>query len=193
MLRAIIEFQRRQGAAQTGVIQPRDDAFRALSEFNGPRGMRTSYRLIDWLKKPPIEDFRSYPYDDASRPPNATIGYGHKLHPGPVNHFDLEKFKHGITEAPADRTLRDDLRKAEDEVNRYVTVPLNQSQFDALVSLTYSVGGHEFERSTLLRMLNTGDYLGAADQFPSWVRAGKTHPPGLRTRRQEERGFFLRR
>jgi hypothetical protein len=104
------------------VIQPRDDTFRALLEFSGPRGRRASYRLIDWLKKPPIENFRPYPYDDASRPPNATIGYGHKLHSGPVNRSDLERFEQGITEARAADLLRGDLRKAEDEVNKYVTV-----------------------------------------------------------------------
>ena len=50
--------------------------------------------------------------------------------------------------------------------------PLNQNQFDALVSLSYNIGTSAFSGSTLVKKLNANDYHGAADQFDVWVNAG---------------------
>jgi lysozyme len=45
-----------------------------------------------------------------------------------------QEFLEGITEDRAHELLRSDIAVAERAVNDYVTVPLTQSQFDALVS-----------------------------------------------------------
>jgi lysozyme len=51
----------------------------------------------------------------------------------------------------------------ESTIERLVKVTLQQNQYDALVSFIYNVGASAFGDSTLLRMLNLGDYQGAAD------------------------------
>jgi GH24 family phage-related lysozyme (muramidase) len=79
---------------------------------------------------------------------------------------------------------------AQRAVANAVTVPLNQNQYDALTSLAYNIGTGAFQRSTLLRRLNAGDYPGAAEQFGVWVRSGGADSPGLIARRAAERRLF---
>ncbi|HLI61923.1 MAG TPA: lysozyme [Terriglobales bacterium] len=75
-------------------------------------------------------------------------------------------------------------------VNRLVTVPLTQNQFDALVDFVFNVGAENFARSTLLRELNAGNTAGAAAQFLLWKWAGGVVSPGLLRRRQAEAALF---
>jgi lysozyme len=79
----------------------------------------------------------------------------------------------------------DDIQWAEDAVNRYVTVPLEQHQFDALVSFVFNIGETQFRRSTLLKTLNTGDYAEAAICFDMWHK-----PKEIIGRRDSEREQF---
>ena len=51
-----------------------------------------------------------------------------------------QEFLGGITRDRATELLRSDVANAEQAVNTYVTVPLTQNQFDALVSFTYNLG-----------------------------------------------------
>lgn len=194
-LSAIVEFQRRHSLPQTGLIKRGDATIQALARFREPSGMRASSNLVDWLKNQPTEGFSATPYDDADWPtPNATIGYGHKLHRGPVTDANRKKWgPNGISKSEAEGLLRGDLSKAEDAVNRDVRVPLGQNQFDALVSLTFNLGPDAFKKSTLVRLLNDGDYEGAANQFHHLERSGGGHPTGLRTRRKDEQERFSRR
>lgn len=110
-----------------------------------------------------------------------TIGFGHTrtAKPGMV-----------ITPAEAERLLLADLRAFEKALTSLVRVRLNQNQFDALVSLIYNIGPTNFARSTLLKMLNAGDYRGAAAQFGRWTRAGGKVLAGLVSRRAEEAALF---
>lgn len=83
------------------------------------------------------------------------------------------------------------------KVARLVEVPINPMQLAMLTSLAYNTGIGEmngkggFRNSTLLKKLNAGDYLGAADQFPRWNKAQGKVMPGLVTRRAAERENFL--
>ena len=72
-----------------------------------------------------------------------------------------------------------------------VKVPLNQNQFDALVSFTYNVGVGALKQSTALRKLNAGDYAGAADALTMWTKFKGKVLAGLVRRRKEERALFL--
>ncbi|MBF6558933.1 MAG: glycoside hydrolase family protein [Candidatus Binataceae bacterium] len=200
-LKAIIEFQRRLGIAQSGLIEPRDGTFRALLKFSGPRHMRASQGMIDQIKRTEKLVLHMYDNDGAG---NTTIGYGHLVHPHEINADKREKeFKNGITEVRADDIFREDLGKAEKPIDDLVGVPLTQHQFDALVSLVFNIGSGNFKDSTLLKMLNggssqyTGDYLGAAGQFRVWreVRVnGSLRPsPGLINRRRDEETLFSQR
>ncbi|UJB32647.1 MULTISPECIES: lysozyme [Chromobacterium] len=112
-----------------------------------------------------------------------TIGYGHTgpdVTPGLV-----------ISQAQADALLARDLNRFETGVSRLVSVPLNQNQFDALLSFSYNLGLGSLQNSTLLRLLNQRDYAGAAAQFPRWNKAGGKVLPGLTRRRAAEQALFL--
>lgn len=95
------------------------------------------------------------------------------------------------TREEAQVALRRELAKFEAGVIRLTTVPLNQHQFDALVSFTYNVGLGAFERSTLRKKLNAGNYRGAASVFKLWNKGGGRVLPGLVNRRAREATLFL--
>lgn len=114
----------------------------------------------------------------------ATIGYGHVVRAG-------ETFMATITVAQGRAILAQDVSAVEDALSALVTVPLTQPQFDALVSLAFNIGAAAFSSSTLLKLLNIGDYAGAAEQFPVWRMGGGGVLPVLVRRRARERTMFL--
>jgi lysozyme len=83
-----------------------------------------------------------------------------------------------------------DATEAEDAVNRLVKVPLTQHQFDALVDFVFNEGAGNFAGSTLLRLLNAGDYDGADRQFCRWNIAAGHVMGGLTRRRALEAAKF---
>lgn len=115
-----------------------------------------------------------------------TIGYGHTSAAGAPQVTRGMK----ITQAGADAILRQDLAKFEGYVSSAVKVPLNQNEFDALVSFTFNLGPGNLRSSTLLKKLNAGDRAGAADEFLKWTKAGGKTLPGLVKRREAERALF---
>lgn len=79
------------------------------------------------------------------------------------------------------------LRQYEDAVNDAVKVPLQQHEFDALVHFAYNIGGPNFRKSRLLKLLNAGDKGKAGREgFHGWLK-----PPSLRGRRDVESNLFL--
>lgn len=87
---------------------------------------------------------------------------------------------------------KNDIKIAESCVNRFANgMALPQSVFDAAVSITFNVGCGRVQKSTLFRKLNTGDYIGACNEYPKWVYAGKTKLPGLVIRREKEKALCL--
>lgn len=115
-----------------------------------------------------------------------TIGYGstglqHKdgtVYPGRT-----------ITKPEAEELLKYDMHQFEARVQTFVKVPLTDDQFAALVSFDFNTGG--LGRSTLLKKLNAGDYIGASRQFLRWDKAGGKTLRGLTRRRQSEMNLFL--
>lgn len=95
-----------------------------------------------------------------------------------------------ITQFKADADLLVNVQSAVDAVNRLVKVPLTQHQFDALVDFCFNAGNTAFAGSTMLRLLNAGDYDGAEKQFARWDMAGGDHLLGLRRRRAGESELF---
>lgn len=99
------------------------------------------------------------------------------------------------TDEQANARLLQDLLAFQAEIRRNVTVKLNQNQYDSILSFTFNLGAANLKKSTLLRLLNSGDYLGAAQQFPRWdmVRINDVLTPseGLRRRRLAEQAMFL--
>ncbi len=101
-----------------------------------------------------------------------------------------QRFLGGITRDQAFDLLRSDVAIAEQAVNTYVTVPLTQAQFDALVSFTYNLGSGNFKNSDLLKKLNAGQYDAVPGELNKWVYGGGKVLPGLVTRRSDEGTLF---
>lgn len=136
-----------------------------------------------------FEGWRSTLYDDVAD--NCTIGYGHLVHAGPTNAADRSgPFGKGITKDQGLALLKADTDSKANAVKQCVTVPLNQGQFDALVSFAYNVGAGNLRGSTLLKKLNAGDYAGAAREFGNWTKAGGKVLAGLQRRRAAEEAMF---
>jgi len=94
-----------------------------------------------------------------------TIGYGHTAAAGdPVPEKGMT-----IPEKEALALLRRDLQQYENTVEQSVNVKLTDDQFAALVSFAYNVGIKAFQRSTLLRKLNSGDYDAVPDELGSFL------------------------
>ena len=110
-----------------------------------------------------------------------TIGYGHTkgVEPGMQ-----------ITEQDAEDMLKEELIEYESYINDLVTVGLNQNQFDAMVSWVYNLGAGNLKASTLLKVLNAGDYAGVPEQMLRWNKAGGKVLEGLTRRRQAEADLF---
>ena len=127
-------------------------------------------------------------YNDPAN--HATIGVGHLVHHGPICGSEPEEFKCGITKERAMEILRNDVIQAEQTVNKLVKVPLNQNQFDALVSFVFNIGETQFASSTLLTKLNNQDYKAVPSELNRWVHGNGKKLPGLINRRRDEGHLF---
>ena len=94
------------------------------------------------------------------------------------------------TPAQADQWLRARVCLIDFDLNRRIKAVLSQTQFDSLADFEYNLGQNAFDSSTLLRLLNAGDYAGAAAQFPRWCHAGDQVLAGLLQRRLAEQAEF---
>ena len=152
--------------------------------------MQLSKRGIALIKE--FEGLRLVAYRDIAGV--WTIGYGS------TRYHDGKAVKPGdklANQEQADALLANTLSQYTDAVNQLVKVPLNQNQFDALVSFTYNEGTGALRESTLLHKLNAEDYGGAANQFLVWDKitnpqtSEKITSPTLAQRRSEERALFI--
>jgi len=119
-----------------------------------------------------------------------SIGWGHTRD---VKESDV------CTVQQAEAWLREDTVDAELAVKRRVKSALYQFEFDALVSFVFNIRRDRWNEThcTLLRMVNCGDYAGAARQFQFW-RNGEVNGkleilPGLVKRRRAEAALFCGR
>lgn len=143
--------------------------------------MQLSHNGIELIKD--REGFRGVAYKDTGGV--WTVGYGTiKVDGIPVQEGQTCSLEQACL------WLENDVRWAQTAVNKAVKVPLNQNQFDALVSFVYNVGEDAFYKSTLLRKLNAGDYHGAAKEFERWVLDNGKVIPGLVSRRHQEEELF---
>ena len=141
--------------------------------------MKTSESGIALIKS--FEGFSATPYKDIAG--LLTIGYGHLILPN--EHFGA------ISSVEADALMRKDVaEKAEYFVNKFVTVDLLQNEFDALVSFTYNVGGANFQKSTLLKVLNLGQKENVPKELLKWDFAGGHKSDAILKRRQQEAKLF---
>lgn len=111
-----------------------------------------------------------------------TIGYGHTK--------DVEEGEKWSQDKADFMLFRELEEEYEQYVNDYVHVPLNQQQFDALVSWTYNLGPANLKKSTLLRKLNNGEYQEVPNQIKRWNKANGEVLAGLVRRREAEALLF---
>ena len=138
--------------------------------------LRKAFEIIKHFEGKKLQKY----YCPAGKP---TIGYGHVI----TEDEDYEE----ITEEVAEQLLMQDIEKFADSIHSLVEVPLVNFQFCALVSFAYNVGTGAFAKSTLLRKINNGDYLGAKDEFRRWVYTGGKKLNGLIARREAESNLFM--
>lgn len=110
-----------------------------------------------------------------------TVGCGHTKAAGGL---DPATFTGTLTMKQALDMLRVDIAKYENGVNAAVKVPLEQHEFDALVSFHFNTGA--ISRATLTKTLNAGNKKLAAEQFMNWVK-----PQSIYGRRKAEMNLFL--
>jgi lysozyme len=134
------------------------------------------------------EGWEPYLYNDAAG--YCTIGYGHLIKKERCNGSEPSDFRKGLTMTGGDTLLLSDLESARYAVSSSVTVPLTDGQFAALTDFVFNVGGGNFRKSTILKMVNGGQSNRVSGQFRRWVLArGKTWP-GLVKRREREVEIF---
>lgn len=126
-----------------------------------------------------------------------SIGIGHSLTKDEITSgeiFILAVPAHytddGLTDLQMSQLFTQDLAIAEGAVNVGIKIELTQTQFDAIVSLAFSIGRQSFLNSQLRRVLNDGQYEQAESQMLQWVRSGGRVIPSLKRRRESEVDLF---
>ena len=148
--------------------------------------MLVSQTGLNLIKK--YEGFYSKPYLCPANIP--TIGYGNTYYEDGTK---VTLKDNPITEERANELLEFIANKSfSNFINSSVKVKLNQNQFDALVSFCYNLGNGSLQQSTLLRKLNSGDYIGASEEFTKWNKSGGKVLNGLTKRRTEEKELFTK-
>jgi len=139
------------------------------------------YKLI---KK--YEGFSSKPYKCPAGIP--TIGYGSTFY---LNGNKVTMKDTPISEEVALSILFSVVEDFSKKVEKLLKVPVNQNQFDALVDFSYNLGIGNFQKSTLLKLINDKDFIGASKQFKKWNKSNGKVLNGLTNRRKEEEELFL--
>ena len=111
-----------------------------------------------------------------------TFGIGHTRFAGEPFPEDLPR---GVAQ-PLDMVFdlfREDIGRYSRDVLSAVNVPVEQHEFDALVSFHYNTGG--IRRASLTKALNRGNRRLAADKFMAWRK-----PTEIIGRRRREQSLF---
>lgn len=111
-----------------------------------------------------------------------TIGYGH-----------TGKYVTSVSacsQYQAEKWLDEDLVAADRALAWLVKAPVNQNEYDALVSLVFNIGQGNFASSTCLRELNQGNMDAACAAIGMWNKVAGQVSPGLVRRREAEQALF---
>lgn len=155
--------------------------------MNANNSMSTSKAGLEFIAK--WEGCVLKPYKDIAG--LRTIGIGHLIKPG-------ENFPDGveITMEKAYELLAADVKHCEESIRLRIKVPLNQNQFDALVSFGFNCGTGVYVLSDACKVLNQGKYEEVPEKLLSWSKARingvlQTNK-GLLNRRKSEGELFAR-
>ena len=110
-----------------------------------------------------------------------TIGFGHTKGVEAGQTCSIED---------AESMLADEMDEYEGYINNMVKVELQQHEFDSLVAWVYNLGPTNLSESTMLKVLNGGQFDRVPDEMNRWTRAGGEILEGLVRRRQAESLMF---
>ena len=110
-----------------------------------------------------------------------TIGFGHTKGVEEGQTCSIED---------AESMLADEMDEYEGYINNMVKVDLQQHEFDALVAWVYNLGPTNLGESTMLKVLNGGQFDRVPEEMNRWTRAGGKILEGLVRRRQAESLMF---
>jgi lysozyme len=149
------------------------------------------------------EGFRKKPYLCAAK--IWTIGYGHALY---ADQMRIPSTPEGMAARKAfplrpednrvwsveeiGELLVKDVVRFERAVKRFISVPLRQCEFDALISATYNLGPGWLQRSQVRQKINRGDKKGAMESLLKYNKGGGVVLRGLDRRRKDEVALFMR-
>ena len=135
------------------------------------------------------EGFVGRLYEDAAG--YCTIAYGHLLQRDNCGVSEWVKYPRGINEPGGSRLLVTDMSRAQRAVQSLVTATLTDGQFAALVDFTYNVGAANLKKSTLLKVVNSGQHERVPSELKRWANAGGRFYQGLLNRRRAEIALFF--
>lgn len=134
-----------------------------------------------------FEGFSAKPYLCSAKIP--TIGFGSTYYSDNKRVTMLDK---EITRVQAFEMFKTIADRFADKVNKLVTSPLNQNQFNALVSLAYNIGTGNFASSTILKKVNKNHNDTTIElEFKKWNKVNKKEVAGLTKRRLYESKVYF--
>jgi len=126
-----------------------------------------------------FEGFSAKPYLCSAKIP--TIGYGNTYYSDNKRVTMLDKEITKVQAFEMFKTIADRFGSA---VSKLITSPLNQNQFNALVSLAYNIGTGNFVNSTILKKVNKNHNDTSIElEFKKWNKVNKKEVAGLTRRR----------
>ena len=164
----------------------------ASTDLKAPGTYQISPDGIEFIKR--YEGVKNTVYNDVAHLPS--IGVGHKLLPAEIQGQyvqvgnDKIPINQALTDDQVNTLLQQDLQPAMTAVRNGVTVQITQPQFDMLTSFTFNVGANAFKNSTLLKVLNQGNFDQATNEFLRWNKAGGQVIEWLTNRRRAEATNF---
>ena len=145
--------------------------------------MKISAMGLELIKE--FEGFSANAYLCPAKIP--TIGYGNTFYANGTK----VKLGEQISKTDALELLEKVVNKDfADKIFPAIKVPVTQNQFDAICSLAYNIGTGSFLKSTLLKKVNAGDFIGASEEFLKWNKSGRKELLGLTRRRKREHDLF---
>ena len=129
-----------------------------------------------------------HPYLDTGRPPRWTIGRGSRCL---LNGSPVTAATKPISLAMANQLFDQAMGLIQPKLADMILIDVSAQEAGALLSMQYNVGSNALAGSNVIRYLNKGDRVNAANAMLDWDHTGSAVSPGLYRRRMAERAVFL--
>jgi lysozyme len=116
-----------------------------------------------------------------------TVGVGHLIGDGKSL---PDSWNRTFTLEEVYAILAKDVERFERGVERLITIPLRQCEFDAIISFAFNLGTGCLQRSSVRSALNRGNKETAIESLLKYNKAGGKVLKGLDNRRKDEAAMF---